>query len=229
MIPYRKGVLLFCIYIIIWVGISKAQVYSEFENKKRCYIPITLDLPDIDVPAFIWAIFDHDPIPGYRKRIMENIASWYPYQIKTMTDPEKKWKYRNGVIEGTWADGFEFLSGNDVYLYRKAKDVDNWYNTYEDGNYWFVTQSILYKKKPICWCIPIRIKPGTKIDLILTEKNAIHLGALFDEIIVEVPPPRTHGLYTEMIKVLHDAQTLYYETYEQAKINKNNFGSRKNY
>ncbi len=212
MIPYKKGVLLLCIYIAIWVGVSRAQVYSEFENKKKCHIPITLDIPDIDVPAFIWAIFDYDPMPGYRERILEHIAHWYPSQMNALTDPEKSRKFRNAVIEGTWADGFEFLSGSEVCLYRKAKDVDNWYNTYEDGNYWFVTQSILHKKKPICWCIPIRIKPGTKIELILTKKNAIYLGDLFDEIMAEAPPPRTHGLYSDMIKVLHNAQTLYYET-----------------
>jgi hypothetical protein len=83
--PYKKGLILFCIYIIILVGMSKAQVYSEFENKKICHIPITLDIPDIDVPAFLWAIFDHDPIPGYRERVLEDYASWYPHASEVMT------------------------------------------------------------------------------------------------------------------------------------------------
>jgi hypothetical protein len=60
MISGKKSVLIVCIGVLLNVGITSAQIYSDLDNKKICHIPITLDIPDVEVPAFQWTFFDGD-------------------------------------------------------------------------------------------------------------------------------------------------------------------------
>lgn len=175
-------------------------------------MPIKLDISEIEVPAFQWTIFDHDPVPNFSERVIEHIVSWYPAQIEAMSDLEKRLRLRNVVIDGAWADGFQDVPGNEVYLYRGVPDQENWYNTMIEGNYWFVTKTLIHEDKLLCWSIPLEVKLGTKIELILTEENALDLDKLFDAVIAEAPPPKIYPLFSDMIQALHNTESMYYET-----------------
>jgi len=212
MISAKKSVLIICTGIIVSIGLNNAQIYSDFKNKKICHMPITLDIPEIEVPAFQWAIFDYDPIPNFRKRVADHITSWYSARIEAMTDADKRLEFRNSIIHHVWEDGFEYIPGNKIYLYIGTPDGKNWYNTSVEGNYWFVTQMLNHKGELLCWSFPLKVKPGTKIELILTKENALDLDNLFDAAIAEAPLPETYPLFNDMIQALHNAKSMYYET-----------------
>lgn len=212
MISRKKSVLIICTCIMMSIELNNAQVYSDLENKKICHILIKLDTVEIEVPAFQWTLLDYDPVPGFRERVADHIVSWYPAQMEAMTDPDKHLTFRNTVIEGTWADGFQDIPGNEVYLYIEAPDEKNWYNTNVEGNYWFVTQSINHKGELLYWSIPLEVKLGTKIELILTEDNALDIEKIFDDVIAATPSPKIYPLFNDMIQALHNAKSMHYET-----------------
>ncbi len=126
MISGKKSVLIICTGIIVSIGLNNAQIYSDIKKKDICHVPIKLDIPEIEVPAFQWTVLDYDPVPDFSERVLEHIVSWYPAQMEAMSDPDKRLTLRNTVIEGTWADGFQYIPGNEVYLYIEAPDEKNW-------------------------------------------------------------------------------------------------------
>lgn len=212
MISCRKAVLILSICIIVNIGLVNAQKYSEIQKKTICHIPITLDIPDIDVPAFQWAIFEQDPVPDFGTRVIEQLTNWYTARIEAITNPDERDEFRKTMMHNIWVDGFADIPGNKVYLYRGTLGVDYWYNTMKEGNYWFVTKTIDEKGRMLCWSLPLKTRLGTQIDLVLTEDNALDLDIIFDAALAEVPPAKIYPFFSNMIQALHDAQSMYYET-----------------
>jgi hypothetical protein len=88
-----------------------------------------------------------------------------------------------------WDKGFVEVTGEDVWLLPSVdKGGVSLTCIGSGGQNWLVTKAVLIDGKTLCWSIPFKAVPGGVCELTLTEKNALDLRPIFNEII-PLPPP----------------------------------------
>ena len=146
---------------------------------------LTLDTPNLVPPAVQWTILDKDPVPGFRTRV-KKMQPYYRKQLEGAKDEAEKKQKRSIQMTGAWNRGFKVVTGDKVYLLTSAPGVSHSIaSDPPDGKKWIVTKIVWIKRKPVCWCLPIEVKTGEKLQVSLTEDNIFGLEAAFDETIRE--------------------------------------------
>ena len=148
---------------------------KQFEEWWRKTWRISLDLwaPGLEPPALQWAIFDHDPVPGFKSQ-SQKLKAVYQERWKRAENETAKERERNSEMTAIWDLGFREIKGNDLYLLTSS-GVTGLSSNGPDGKKWLVTKVVQLKGKPVCWCIPVEVKTGKEIKVTLTEKNVFDL------------------------------------------------------
>ncbi len=161
---------------------------------------LTLDAPDLHDGVVAAAVFDNDPVPGFKSRVLKT-RSFTEYSLE---QPSATPQTRQLIIESQWDYGFGEVTGKDVFFLRSGAGevvVSSRLFVSRSGSArekpfgevsgsvgkpgvqrWLVTKAVLINGKTLCWCIPFESKTDG-VRLTLTEKNALDLAPIFDEII----------------------------------------------
>ncbi len=186
-------------------------------------VSIELDVSELDPHAVQYAFFDHDPIPGFVKRVKGGTKIYFALQERGETEKQKH-KYRLVAFRRSWDDAFADLSGDKVYLLSKGGAMSS---NAPPAKQWIVTKMIDLDNEPLCWCISVQPEFGKVLSIRLNKDNAYNVSEEFDKAInvglakqeTQYPAdpnfkdePKAHKLYDKMIKTFQNAHTIYYES-----------------
>jgi outer membrane lipoprotein-sorting protein len=128
-----------------------------------------------------WAVLDKDPVPGYRDRI-KRMQGLYQTQLGQAKNEAQKEMARSALMTVNWDFGFRDVTGDQLYMLTGPPEKPHGFSSNSPaGKKWIVTKTVHIKGKPVCWCLPVEMKPGEPIKLTLTEDNVFDLGASMDE------------------------------------------------
>jgi hypothetical protein len=153
------------------------------KNIGQWHMVLDLDVPGLPSGEPVqFSMFDEDPIPAF-------IA-----EVKRMRRIDKKRgqsisdNLREAAIVVSWNAGFKKITGDQVGVLRNGAPHPAGGFGPTGVKKWIVTKEVRINGKPVCWCLPIELKPvDPKVREIesvdLNEKTMIDLHALFDKAI----------------------------------------------
>jgi hypothetical protein len=141
-------------------------------------IQLALRLPGSAPFEVSYAIFDDDPVPGFK-------ASVKKWQTNNRKGDRLSGEERQAAIAANWDLVFKKIPGNNLYQLKSSGSQTVASNT-SDGKKWIVTKVVRIKGKPVCWRLPVEVKTGKEINkMTLTEDNAFDLETVFDSALPE--------------------------------------------
>jgi hypothetical protein len=140
-----------------------------------------LDTPNLVPHAVQYSVFDKDPIPGF-KAALKRMQSYHQKELEKCDTEASRKLSRSTYMTISWDGGFKQVTGDKVYLLTSAPGVSHSLSSNsQDGKKWVVTKIVRIKGRPVCWCLPVETTAGERIEVVVTEKNALHLAAFYDE------------------------------------------------
>ena len=108
-------------------------------------------------------------------------------------------------MEVSWDFGFKDVTGDRLWLLASDPDHPAGPHTMSSsspaGKKWIVTKTVHIKGKPVCWCVPIEVKAGEQIDVVLNESNTFDLRKAYNDAMQE---PGGIGDMGQMKKLVDD-------------------------
>lgn len=144
---------------------------------------MNLQAPGLATPAVQWAIFDTDPVSGFKTRT-KNMQWIYREQLRRAESDTAREEFRKSWMTLQWHSAFKEIPGDRLDLLTSDGPHPIWSNG-PDGKKWIATKVVTAKGKPMCWCIPVELKYGEEIQVALTDKNVFDLGSAFDSTLQE--------------------------------------------
>ncbi len=144
---------------------------------------MSLQAPGLAIPAVQWAIFDTDPVLGFKARTKK--THWiYREQLKRADSEARRERTREGWLTLQWDSAFKEVPGDRLELLTSDRPhpIES---MGPDGRKWIATKVMMARGKPICWCIPVEVKYGEEIQVTLTDKNVLEPGPAFDSALQE--------------------------------------------
>ena len=156
-----------------------AEDKAKMERVMREFgrLSINLDVPDLEPEVVQYAFLDEDPVPALTNQIKQ-VQLFYRRQLNKAASETEKEQARNSQMAVSWDFGFRKISADKLYLLTNRPNSDL---PFPSGKKWIVTKVAHLKGKPICWCIPIDVKTGNKIEIALNENNAFDLHSAYDK------------------------------------------------
>ncbi len=101
-----------------------------------------------------------------------------------------------------WNLGFKKVTGDKLYLLAKGprSSKTTLSSNSPGGKKWFVTKTVRIDGKPVCWCIPVELAKGKRIEVTFEKSNTFDIQRVFDDAMQEdargttpapVTPPRS--------------------------------------
>jgi len=154
--------------IFALTAIASTSFAAGGQDKDYAIAVIKLDncCKTLKVNQVIFAKVDKDPMENYKKVIEAS---------KDTKDP----KYVH--VQWAWNRIFETVTGNFVWALQEGRPFTT--NTNE-GKFWLVTRAFGTDKENYCWSIPINLKKGKTVTVVLNEKNRVSnkkLEKIFDK------------------------------------------------
>jgi beta-lactamase regulating signal transducer with metallopeptidase domain len=158
-------------------GTDSPAKHQKTENRQTetWRLPISLQASNLVPSAVQWAIFDKDPVPGFKSRFLK-LQGIYQEQLKGTANEAAREEKRNGWLTVLWDSGFKEIPGDRLYLLT-PDNPHSFMSNAPDGKKWIVTKVQKAKGKPVCWCIPVEAKYGEATKVALTDKNVFDLRA----------------------------------------------------
>ena len=175
-----------CVFVLIGMmiwSVSTIAQNKDIEHSKRStwQMDLKLDTPNLVPPAVQWTILDKDPVPGFGARV-KKMQKHYKKHLEQAKNKVSKEIICSSQMMISWDLGFKGVTGDNVYLLTSAQDVaHSFQSNAPDGKKWIVTKTVMIKGKPVCWCLPIKVKFGKEIEITLTENNTLDLDSLYDD------------------------------------------------
>ena len=155
------------------------------DDQKPWTIGLSLDSPDLPVPAVQWAIFNEDPVPEFKDRI-RRYRGGYEKQIKGSKNERRMREIRSARITVDWDRGFRKVSGDKVYMLTgEPLHSQGYSDDGGDGEKWIVTKTVSVRGTPVCWCLHVEVHQGENPQLKLTEKNRVDLLGVYESVMNE--------------------------------------------
>lgn len=180
----KKRTFLICLLVSVglaWLPTSVGQVKEDNSDHLAWQMLLVLDTPNLVPPAVQYAVFDKDPIPGFRA----NLKRMKPYHAKQLerdkSEADRKLS-RSTYLSVNWDNSFKEVTGDQVYLLTAAPGVRHSISSNsQDGKKWVVTKIVRIKGEPVCWCLPVETKTGERIKVKFTEVNAFDLDSVYED------------------------------------------------
>jgi len=170
-------VLLFISFLLLF-GCEKLIDKDKQEEMWR--IEIALDMPDSDPLVLQWAVFDKDPVPGFKDRVVRRRDYQLKHEQEAKDSAERK-MLRWAGMKPNWDYGFKNVTGDKVYLLKSVSD-SYFASNAPDGKKWIVTKIVWINGEPVCWCLPIEVEKGKKIEITLNKDNVFPLTETYDKV-----------------------------------------------
>jgi hypothetical protein len=149
-------------------------------------IELALNMPGLDPEAVQYAILDQDPVPAYISQV-KLLRPEFKQQIEQADSKSWKEVARLAQMRAAWDMGFKDITGANLYLLTKKGS--NLSSNGRAGQKWVVTRTVDVEGRPVCWCIPIEVKMGKKIDISFDKSNTFDLQTPYDKAIGEQAGP----------------------------------------
>lgn len=178
---YRK-IPSIAILILIFVSMTSALSDEEIAELEKTHwtIDLELDMPGLKPEVVMWAIFDEDPIPGYKQRL-EQVKDVYTQKLLAESDEEQLGYMARAQINVSWNSCFREITGDKVYLLTAAL-YHSFTSDREPGTKWIVTKFRFIKDEPVCWVIPVELEIGKTIKVVLSEENMFDIEKIYKEV-----------------------------------------------
>lgn len=154
-------------------------------RRSTWHILLNLNAPTLVPPAVQFAVFDEDPVPGFRNRVKARRE----YNQKSIEEAKEAGKERiahSVAMRRAWDSGFEAVTGDDVSLLVSAPSIFQGISSSgPDGRKWIVTKTVQIEKEPVCWYLPVDVKVGKETKVTLSEKNMFDLESAFERAMLE--------------------------------------------
>jgi hypothetical protein len=175
-------------FVVILVGISWSvctvaqEQVGDSPRPSTWRISLSLDTPNLVPPAVQYAVFDKDPISSF-KASLRRMQSYHQEELQEAKTEAKRKLARSIFLKIHWDLGFKEITGDKVNLVISVPDTSQSLSSNsQDGKKWIVTKIRWIKGEPVCWCLPAETKSGERIEVVLTEKNAFNLEAVYDDV-----------------------------------------------
>lgn len=168
-----------------WSVCTVAQEQGDAIRKRATWrIALSLDTPNLVPPAVQYAVFDKDPIPGF-KASLKRMQSYHQKELQE-TETEANSRLACSVfLKVHWDLGFKEITGDNVHLLTTAPGVSHSVSSIsQDGKKWIVTKVVWIKGEPVCWCLPVETETGEGIEVVFTERNDLDLEAVYDDVML---------------------------------------------
>jgi len=154
---------------------SNKKIAEGFRRTWR--IQLILRVPGSAPVEVTYAIFDEDPIPGFKA----SVKKWQANRKAARLENEAvKGVERQEAMATNWdAVIFRKIRGDRLYQLKSSRFATLASNE-SDGKKWIVTKVVEIKGKSVCWCLPVEVKTGAAIKATLAEDNVFDLGSAFD-------------------------------------------------
>jgi beta-lactamase regulating signal transducer with metallopeptidase domain len=159
-------------------GSAKDQK-SENRQAASWQLDVGLKAPNLAPHGVQWAIFNKDPIPGFKAQI-KKMQLFYQAQLARAAKQTAKDSVRTSGMMVQWDLGFKEVSGDRLYLLT-SDNPHPLTSTEPGGKKWIVTKVAQMKGKPVCWSLPVEVKSGEKLKVTLSDDNVFDLGSAFDD------------------------------------------------
>jgi hypothetical protein len=137
-----------------------------------------LDFPGLQPEAVQYAILDKDPVPGYTAQV-KLVRQAFRQQIEQADTKSWKEKARIAQMRHSWDSGFKDVNGANLYLLTNKGTVLA--ANSGAGKKWIVSRTVDVEGRPVCWCIPVELKIGEKIDISFDKSNTFDLQTPYDK------------------------------------------------
>ncbi len=166
-----------CAFALAIIALENEPVAQDIDAE-TWRVGISLDVSKLVPPAVQFAIFDKDPVPGFKTRVKQ-MSSWRQERIQPADDGAVKEQTHSINMAVQWNFGFKEITGDKVYLLTPGPDASDVYlmSNGPGDKKWLVTKVRSIKGKPVCWCIPIEVKTGKEIQVALTKDNMFDLSS----------------------------------------------------
>jgi hypothetical protein len=145
-------------------------------------IYLNLDTPNLVPPVVQYAIFDEDPLPGFRARI-KKMQTYLQEQLEQAENNAKKELARSSFMSVNWDWGIKQVTGDKLNLLKSAISNSHCVSSNSPvGKKWIVTKIVRIKGKPVCWCMTAEVKMGEQTEVIFTEDNVFGLEDVLDAV-----------------------------------------------
>ncbi len=109
---------------------------------------------------------------------------FYRRHLEKADNEAKKEQIRNSQMIVSWDFGFRKITADKLYLLtghpNPGLGTPGITSGSPSGKKWIVTKAVYLDGKPICWCIPVDVKIGSKSEITLSESNAFDLRTAYD-------------------------------------------------
>ena len=100
-------------------SVARVQVSVD---PSRWLLLLELDAPDLDPPVVQYAIFDEDPLPGFKARVARQREFHERQLAQHKGDAMRVQSIRSAGMTVNWDFAFEDVTGKDVHLLIAAPD-----------------------------------------------------------------------------------------------------------
>jgi len=167
--------------------VLSAAEKEEMERSEReaWQMSIHLDMPSLEPQAVQFAIRDNDPVPDFMA-MAKRMQSYSRQQLRQAGNEARKEQLRGIEMAVWWNLGFKKVTGDGVHLLtnlsesRFAESRHGIMSNSPGGRKWVVTKTVYIEGKPVCWCIPVVVTTGKKIDVTFNNSNTFDLRAVYD-------------------------------------------------
>jgi len=156
---------------------------AELQRRQRetWQMSIGLDMPRLEPPVVQYAVLDEDPVPSFMTQV-QRMRDFHRQQLAKADDEARKVQLRAIQMAVDWDQGFRTVTGDQLYLLTQRPGAP--YSTVlssnaSAGRKWIVTKTVQIEGKPVCWCVPVQVKRGESIDVMLNRLNVFDLQAAF--------------------------------------------------
>jgi hypothetical protein len=146
-----------------------------------------LDMPDLFPPAVMFSIHNSDPHPKYRSAL-QKLSELKQHGGFDAPPVLTTGMMRQLTLRAAWDSVFHEVPGDRIgLLYQNAESSSKAdpaetlsfavmiKSTEPPGKKWIVTRATEFRGKTVCWCVPVEVARGEKLDVELTADNMITL------------------------------------------------------
>lgn len=174
-----------CVFVLAAMASAVAMAQQDEDvtamKTSTWRIQLNLDTPSLVPPAVQWAIFDKNPVRGFKAEVTR-MQGYHRTRLEQAENEVQKELHRSSSMTVNWNWGFKEVSGREVHLLTSAPGRSHSIcSNGPDGKKWIVTKTVQIEGKPACWVIPVKVKTGEEIQVSLTEDNMFDLRAAFDK------------------------------------------------
>jgi hypothetical protein len=145
-------------------------------------------MPSLEPQAVQYAILDKDPVPDFAAQI-KRMKAYSLKQLDKETNEAGKEQLREIQMTVGWDSRFKDVTGDKLYLLTKLPgntySMNSMMSNGPAGKKWVVTKVVHIKGKPVCWCIPVEVKTGKRIDVVFKEDNTFDMQSIYDKAMSE--------------------------------------------